>query len=374
MHVEVLAEQLCARIPGGTGRYTAGLLRGLAGVMVATDDSLVAVTGRTCPQARALVARTRELGMPGHLLARLWERGLPPRLGGRGVDIVHAPTLLLPGIRPARSDGPATGLVVTVHDVIPWTHPETLTPRGVAFHRRMGARAARAADVIITPTEHVATQVRDILDPRGEVRAIALGVTPLRVPDDAARRLARHGIGDRPYVLFVGTHEPRKGLDTLVRALTHSTLADVDLVVIGATGWGGVDVMNLAGALRIADRVHLLGGVGDDDLAAAYSGAAALALPSRAEGFGIPVIEALSLGTPVVTSDDPALVETSAGFGEIAPIGDADALSEALRVAISGSHDVRARAEAGVRHAATLTWERAARLTLATYRLVASGR
>lgn len=120
MRVDFLAEQVCSRVPGGTGRYAAQLLAHLA--TSASDEHLHlrAVVGRPCARVSDIVPRVRTIGVGGPVLARLWERGLPPTLGP-GADVVHAPTLLVPPVRKA-------ALVVTVHDAVPWTHPETLTP------------------------------------------------------------------------------------------------------------------------------------------------------------------------------------------------------------------------------------------------------
>lgn len=363
MRVDFVAEQVCSRVPGGTGRYAAQLLAALGRLDRRTggEDALRvrAITGRACPSVESLVDDVATLGLPGPLLARLWERGLGPRVGSRA-DLVHAPTLLLPPVRHAR-------LVVTIHDVVPWTHPATLTPRGVAFHQRMGHRAAQAADLIITPTEQVAAQVSEVLEPAGRVRAIPLGVSPLPTPDDAQERRAHLGIGARPYVLFVGTHEPRKGLDVLIEAMSLPDVRDLDLVIAGSPGWGGIDPHAMAHAVGLADRVTVVGPVPDATLAALYASAAALALPSRAEGFGIPVIEAMSHSVPVVISEDPALMETSAGLAHTAPIGDADSLARALALATSDSAEVRALVAAGRDHAGTMTWESAAQRTLEAY-------
>lgn len=372
MRVEFLVEQLCARVPGGTGRYTRELLRALH--QASPAHPLRARVGRPCPASAELSEQgvpVATIGLPGPVLARLWERGLPPRLGGlpgRGIaDVVHAPTLLAPPVHRA------SALVVTVHDVVPWTHPETLTPRGAAFHQRMGARVAAGADLIIVPTEAVAGQVRTLLRPCCPVVAIPLGATPLTVPPDARAHRARLGLTDRRYVLFVGTAEPRKGLDILINAMRDPAVADLDLVVVGATGWGEVDLHALTASAGLTDRVHLLGRVSDAELAAVQAGAAVLAMPSRAEGFGIPVIEAMSLGVPVVTSDDPALLETGAGHALVAPIGDAPALALALAEAAAPGAPRDARVTAGQGHASSLTWDRAARATWAAYAVARDG-
>ena len=323
LQVRVVAAQVCAAVPGGTGRYTEELIRALAAVPPA-DAVLDAVATLQCRAARWLPVPVLSMHLPGPALARLWERGLPPRPARTGV--VHAPTLLVP------PSSPRYRLVVTIHDVVPWTHPETLTPRGVSFHRRMGERAARDAGIIVTPTEAVAAAVRRVLTPRAPVVAVHSGVSaPPAPPDSAARRDA---LGARkPYVLFVGTAEPRKGLDLLVEAMRSPDLAALRLVVAGPPGWGDVRVAHLARAAGIGDRVLVTGRVSDPDLAALYAGARVLAMPSRAEGFGFPVVEAMAHGIPVVTSDDPALVEVGGGATLVAPVGDVDALSVSLAAA-----------------------------------------
>lgn len=358
--VRVVVAQLCATVPGGTARYAARLVRALAD---ATPPGAVldAVTSRRCAATGALPVPVRALHVPDPLLSVLWERGLPPRVARTG--IVHSPTLQMP---PSRGGVP---VLVTIHDVVPWTHPDTLTPRGVAFHRRMGARAARHAAVIVTPTEAVAAQVRAVLDPRAPVVAVHSGVSVAPVPDDAPLRRARllggiaGGLGEpaHPYVLFVGTVEPRKGLDVLVRALAAPELSGMGLVVVGPPGWGDVRVRELAERAGVGRRVVVTGPVDEPDLACLYAGARALAMPSRAEGFGFPVLEAMAYGVPVVTSSDPALVEVGAGAALVVSTGEAPALGEALaQVAADGPERDRLVA-AGRRRAAELTWERTAR-------------
>jgi glycosyltransferase involved in cell wall biosynthesis len=219
---------------------------------------------------------------------------------------------------------------VTIHDVVPWTHPETLTSRGADFHRRMGARAALDADLIVTPTVAVADQVRHLLAPRAEVAPVLPGFSSdLTVPDDARERRARY-VRDGDYLLFVGTSEPRKGLDTLLDALSEPQLKGESLVVVGPRGWGGVDVDRGARARGIQGRVTVTGRVDDADLSSLYAGASLVVMPSRAEGFGLPVLEAMNLGVPVITSDDPAMREVGGGATQTFPVGDPTALAAAI--------------------------------------------
>lgn len=322
MRVGLVVDQLFAPVPGGTGRYAGDLASALT--LAAPGGSSLQTWSawhRPGPRPSRGTSGLRQLPMGSRLLSRMWERGLGP--APRDADVVHATTLLVPPKRRA-------ALVVTIHDVVPWTHPETLTPRGVGFHRRMGARAASEADLIVTPTVAVADQVRHLLAPGAEVIAVPPGFSSnLTVPDDARERRTRQ-VGEGDYLLFVGTSEPRKGLDTLLDALSEPALRGQSLVVVGPRGWGGVDVGQQAEARGIADRVTMTGRVDDADLAALYAGASLVVMPSRAEGFGLPVLEAMNLAVPVITSDDPAMREVGAGATRTFPVGDPTALCAAI--------------------------------------------
>lgn len=359
MRVGLVVDQLFAPVPGGTGRY-AGELADAVSAAVPEGSSLQ--TWSAWHGARSAASRglpgLHQLPLGSKLLSRMWERGVGP--APRDADVVHATTLLVPPKRRA-------ALVVTIHDVVPWTHPETLTSRGVAFHRRMGARAAREADLIVTPTVAVADQVRDILAPGAEVFAVHPGFSSdLTVPVDARERRARH-VGKDDYLLFVGTSEPRKGLDTLFDALSKPALKGQSLVVVGPRGWGGVDVGQEAEARGLGDRVNVTGWVDDADLASLYAGASLVVMPSRAEGFGLPVLEAMTLGVPVVTSDDPAMCEVGGGATELFPVGDPTALGAAI-VRVLSDAELRAQmVEAGRLRARDFDWLDSARTLWGLY-------
>lgn len=360
MRLGLVMEQVLAPVPGGTGRYARELAAALVGVSDVEVTSWIAWHRDTEAAAVPGVRGPRRLPLGRRVLTAVWERGAGPV--PRDVDIVHAATLLAPPHR-------RRPLVVTIHDAVPWTHPETLTPRGVTWHRRMAERAARTADAVVVPSEATARALADHLHLRRTPHVVPLGSTPLPVPDDAVARLARLGVPTDGFLLSLATLEPRKGLDVLVDALTRPAAPDLPLLVVGAAGWGDVDLQAAAAAAGLpAGRVRALGRVEDADLAAVLSVATALVVPSRAEGFGLPVVEGMAAGVPVVTSDDPALVEVGGPATVAAPVGDPDALAEVL-AGVCGDNATRAAmVSAGQRRASAFTWSRCAAAHAAVYR------
>jgi glycosyltransferase involved in cell wall biosynthesis len=363
VHVGIVLEQRLSPIPGGTGRYAGEIAAALA------RQPGVTVTGWAAWHRDVTAARTtgvrgpRRLPLPRRPLIAAWERGWGPGPGAH--DLVHAPTLLAP---PRRS----RPLVVTIHDAVPWTHPETLTPRGVHWHRAMAQRVARAADAVVVPTQAVRRALAAHLDlPRVEV--VGEGVSPhLRVlPEDAPDRRTRMGLPSSGYLLSLATIEPRKGLDVLLTALADPVAPDLPLVVAGQAGWGGLDPARMAAELGLAPgRVRLLGRIPDVDLVVALHGATVLVVPSRAEGYGLPVLEGMAAGTPVVTSDDPALVEVGGEATRTAPVGDAPALARVLSEVTGDPATRETMARAGRERAATMTWDDAGARLVELYHTV----
>ncbi len=348
----VIIEQCLAPVPGGTGRYarqvTAALAQGPPpGWTVRTvtawhrDTTVAAIPGADGPH---------RLPVGHRVLGELWRRGLPPLVRG---DRVHATTPLAPGRR--------HGLVVTVHDAVPWTHPETLTPRGVSWHRTMVARAAERAEAIVVPSLAVADDLAGLFPAAaGRLHVIGHGVTALHPPPDADRLRRRLGLPDG-YVLCVATLEPRKGLDVLVTAVSRPGLENAHLAVVGPAGWGSVNLSEVAAGAGVpAERLHVVGHLSDPELAAVYDGAAVLAAPSRAEGFGLPVLEAMAAGVPVVVSDAPALVELVGDAGVVVPREDPPALGKALADVLTDDAAAAELRSRGRRRAEDFSWTAAA--------------
>jgi glycosyltransferase involved in cell wall biosynthesis len=348
----------------GVGRYTAALLDELAGVRE-LDVRATAFTmrGHGMLQSRLPAGiRARGWPVPARLLRWAWSRlPVPPvELIAGGCDVFHATNFVLPPT--IRAAG-----VVTVHDLAFLDRPDELAP---AAHDlpELVRRSARRAAVVCTPTTAVARQVVHRLRVRDDrIVVTPLGVDPawfVAAPSniEARRRLQLPS----QYLLFVGTAQPRKGLDVLLAAHNlASKSADVPpLVLAGAAGWGpAVNVTN-------PKRVLRTGYLSEVDLRRVMAGAFALVLPSRDEGFGLPVLEALACGIPVVATDAPALLEVAGGYAQHVPVGDVEALASALGALDDAPRDP-VSAAARRAHASEYTWRTCAEATVEAYRLAA---
>lgn len=340
----------------GIGRYTAALLGELA-LRADVDVTATAFTARGQAALRAAVPPevvVRGGPVPARALRALWRRvdWPPTELLATDADVLHATNFVLPPATRARG-------VVTVHDLAFLDHPEFLAAPQRDLPELVRRSVARAA-VVCTPSEAVARQVARRLD-IGEERIV---VTPLGVdrawartePPSPALR-ARLGLPPR-YLLFVGAAQPRKGLRVLLEAhAAHPELAP--LLLAGPAGWGP--------ALASSSRVHAVGYLDEADLHRVVAGAATLVLPSLEEGFGLPVLEAMAAGVPVVCSDLPALRELAGGLATLVPPGDPVALATALARADGAGHDP-ASVAARQAHAARYTWQACAQATVRAYR------
>jgi glycosyltransferase involved in cell wall biosynthesis len=229
--------------------------------------------------------------------------------------------------------------VVTVHDAIAWTDPELLTPRQVSWNRTMTKRAERFADAVVAPTHAVAQVLAETFEFGDRLRVIG-GAPSSRLQamhDDGARR-ERLGLPAGYLVTVAGLHR-RKGLDVLIDALGR--VADIALVVVGAGPTDAEGIAELAREHGVdAQRIVVLDPLDDDDLAAVLQGATAFLQASRAEGFGLALVEALGFGLPVIHSDAPALVEVAADAGIVIPRDDrheSEAYAAAIREVLDDS-------------------------------------
>jgi glycosyltransferase involved in cell wall biosynthesis len=358
--------RLWAEPRSGIGRYTRALAEHLR--QLAPEEQWIHYVDRPVAAPRPGI-EIRCLPWPQRLVWSLWHA--PRDLRRRPVDVFHGVT----GFElPPR--GP-WALVTTVHDLVPLRLPALVPARHRWAVRCLLGGALRRAHRVIAVSE--ATRVEllaryDLLPARVTVvpEAAASEFEPPRPPALAAVR-ARYGLA-RPYVLFVGLLEPKKNLGTLLEAVARlrgrGAWGETELLIVGAPGWGPHPGSQVR-ALGLDGTVRFLGPAPDADLPALYGGARVFAFPSLWEGFGLPVLEAMAAGAPVVASNRGALPEVTAGAARLvepAPEPFADALGELLADAA-----LRERLRtAGLARAATFSWERTARETLAIYRAAAA--
>ena len=347
----ILVEQNWNAVPGGTARSTNRLIDALTAY---TDVLVVGLHGRhRHPPKLPIPAgiETLAVPVPGRVLAETWSRVRFPSIDRwADVDVVHAPAYVLPPTqRP---------LVATVHDLAFVRHPEWFTPNGVAYLSRFLERLRESDAAVIVPSGATAQDciARGISADR--VTVIPWGIdVDVATADDVDRVRRRYSLPES-FVLFVGTVEPRKNLHTLTEAL--ATLPNVDLVVAGPPGWGGVD---LPGAT-------LLGEVPAEDIEPLMAAASVLAYPSHFEGFGLPVLEAMAQGTPVVTTQGTAPAEIAAGGGLAVDTRSASALAQALHDLMSDPAQRSELGAAGSIRAGEFLWQETARRTADVYEAV----
>ncbi|HEY8914009.1 glycosyltransferase family 1 protein [Lacisediminihabitans sp.] len=337
--LRVIVDQIVAPIPGGIGRYTEELTREL----IQTAPLGCEVTGIVSASPEQDYERITTLlpGLAGLFKSTLarrelelaWQHGFT-RLPGSGM--LHATGLFAPLSRHDRLNNVGDQSVVTIHDVIPWTHPESLSSRRLAWYKAMTKRAYKYADAVVVPTHAVAAELSEIYDFGDRIRVIGGAVSSkLTTPIDPEVRAARLELPDR-YILSMGTLEPRNGLLPLIQSLSRPELEGIPLLVAGPEGWKGLDLANVAAEAGLEEgRVRSLGYLADADLAVAMGRAAVFVFPSLAEGFGLPVIEAFNFGTPVVHSDDAAVVEVAAGAGLVVARDDPEGYADRLAAAVS---------------------------------------
>jgi glycosyltransferase involved in cell wall biosynthesis len=368
--------------PVGAGHYILQLALGLS----ARPDVDLVLFSRTGDAARwaPLVDRgDLHAAAPGARPLRLaWEQlRLGPMVTASGASVHHGPHYTMP----RRAGIPS---VVTVHDLSFFDEPRWHERSKVLLFRRAITRAARDAAVVICPSEVTAEALRRWCRVDAEVVVAPHGVDTVRFrPDESSPRADQARLtgldprltAGRPLVVFVGTLEPRKDVPTLVAsfAAVADRHPEALLVLAGGRGWGADAVEAAVSSSGLGGRIVRTGYVGDEDIPALLRAATVVAYPSLYEGFGLPALEALACGAPLITTKGTAMEEVAGASAVLVPPGDAGALAEALDAALGGAGDDRGaseRRELGFTVVGRHTWGRSIDLHVSAYRTAARQR
>jgi glycosyltransferase involved in cell wall biosynthesis len=359
----------------GIGRF----VRNLVSSLLATDPQvqwvlLHAALNGADPSVLPRAPNTSlvEVRLPERWLTILWHRlrvPLPVESFTGPLDIFHAPDFVLPPVRHARR-------IVTVHDLAFLLYPECADARLRSYLMSVVPRSVRRADFVVADSANTQNDVICLLGADPARTAVVPGGVETRfrpaAPEAIAELRARLGL-HAPFVLSIGMIEPRKNWQGLIRAYSQARARyrlPHQLVLAGPRGWLWESIFEERERSPFRNDIIFLGFVADADLPTLYSAAAVFAFPSFYEGFGLPPLEAMACGTPVVVSDAASLPEVVGDAGLTVPAEDTDSLAEALaRVLLDDALHAQLAA-AGRARAAQFTWERAAARQLEVYRHV----
>jgi glycosyltransferase involved in cell wall biosynthesis len=358
MRVAVTVEQSWHVVPGGIAISTVELLRALT---QRNDLDLVGVSARhrgPPPDAFRPPVPVRQLPIPRRALYEAWQwlrHPLVERATGP-VDVVHDAGYVVP---PSRAP-----LVATVHDLLFLAYPDHYTWHSRAVLRRGFELARRHAKLVICPSGATMDACRAAGIGSDRLRLVPWGVRVRTMGEPEAEAIRRRYAIERPYVLFCGTREPRKNLSRVLEAFRRIGRPGVELVLAGPAGWKE-DLAD--GIASLEGRARSLGFVPPEDLDALYAGAAVVAYPSLAEGFGLPVLEAMAHGVPVVTSAGTATEEVAGDAALLVDPLDVDAIAGAMQRALDDPELASSLGAAAKERAASFTWQRSAELVAAVY-------
>jgi glycosyltransferase involved in cell wall biosynthesis len=353
----------------GISQYTVRLLEQLA--EVAEDDDFVVFQSRR--DRSRLVDRPsfhkRSLWTPPH--HRLEQLVLPLELATSDLDVLHSPDFIPPFRRNCKS-------VITIHDLNFLLYPHFLTPQSASYYGQID-QAVRSCDHIVAVSE---STKRDIVRltgaPESKITVVYEAAHPIYRPlndEQLVKQVKQRFAIDNEYILFVSTIEPRKNVPTLLmayRQLLDNYHPGESLVLAGEKGWLFDEVFSLVEKLDLAARVQFVGGVSLDELLGLYNGARLLVHPAFYEGFGLPPLEAMACGTPVVVSNTSSLPEVVGDAALLVDPTDVDSMTVAIWRMLSDSALRRQMRQKGLRRAGCFSWKKAALETLDIYHRLAA--
>ncbi len=357
---------------GGLGRYLRALLpRMMANAGSDIDWYLYARSAAACAELPS-AACLRQDYLPAHSGRILAPAVSLPRWSRRDQPHVFwAPAHRLPLWLPANTAG-----VVTIHDLAWARVPETLRRSTRVLDRALMARSATRAERVIAVSNATADEIAAHW-PDSETRIRVIHCAAEALPSPGPLADIAPALQKKQYFLFVGTPEPRKNLPRLLEGYAIACQTQVDfppLVIAGGHGWGGENLEALIARMHLTGRVHLLGPVSDTMLATLYAHALCLVMPSLYEGFGLPIVEALQYGLPVVTSDNSSMPEVAGQAGLLVDPLVPESIADALRRIVQDQPLRTTLAEAARDQATRYSWDRAAADTLSVLREAAAAR
>jgi glycosyltransferase involved in cell wall biosynthesis len=351
---------------GGIGRYVRELVTALARLDHETEYRLFVSGAKagSLPPPPAANFHWRSTSVTPKWFARVWHRARLPlsveAFTGR-VNLFHATDFVLPPTLPG------TRTLLTVHDLSFVRVPETASPSLKAYLDTVVPRSVARADHVLADSQATKDDLMALYGvAESKVTVLLSGVDPHFERMDAPQMLralrAKYHIADRPYIFSVGTVQPRKNYPRLIRALAalRAEGRDVGLVIAGGRGWLDDPIYSAIRGNGLAQYVHLIGFADDEDLPALYSGAAAFAFPSLYEGFGLPILEAMACGTPVVTSNVSSLPEVAGDTALMVDPTDLEGLTAALRRLLDDENLRQRLVAGGLKRAREFSWDRAA--------------
>ncbi|MBI2168755.1 MAG: glycosyltransferase family 4 protein [Actinobacteria bacterium] len=374
MKVGINAEPLFQRVPTGVGVYALALCRGLGEIGRSDDIVLFHGSHERVPRAVARLPMERcSFGLDRDALYRSWREALRPAPQSvcGDLDVIHAPGPAIPPRGGAR-------LVATIHDLAPLRFPERYSAQARVSLKRGALLAVREAERVVVPSWATAVEVEALLDlDPARLRVVPHGVDlPADAGDDqdAIDELAQRGIRP-PYLLWVGTQEQRKNVHAVLDVMSGvgGGHPELSLVLHGPNGWLGSEVAEGIQRRGLTDRTVVSeGSLSRRLLATLYARATVFVFPSLYEGFGLPVLEAMACGAPVVTSNQSALPECVGDAGLLVDPLDHDAVTAAVGLLLDDDGLAKELADAGRNRASTFTWAETARKTWDVYEELAS--